>query len=282
VFWSELYPDEFEARRRARPVVYFPMGLCEPHGRAAALGLDLLKAEQYCARAAARYGGIVAPSQGYHVHECGYHARWLEDVVGDIDAQLSCVAPAPLLYMFLYQLRAFNNAGFKLALVLTGHAGGNEHDLRLAAECFMRRSALRVIVSTDAELVAGRFDGDHAGKFELSQLMALRPELVDLTRLERDPYGLRRFALGDDHAQASLELGQQINEAIVEQLGRAVERAQAALQAATPLPRIDYALVEAAWTELQSLRAAWRSARPNAGQAPVSDGSRWKATEHVP
>ena len=74
VRWAELRPDDFRARRDACPIVYLPIGLCEPHGHIAALGLDLLKAEYFCEQAAQRFGGIVAPAQGYHIHECGFHA----------------------------------------------------------------------------------------------------------------------------------------------------------------------------------------------------------------
>ena len=65
VRWAELRPDDFRARRDACPIVYLPIGLCEPHGHIAALGLDLLKAEYFCEQAAQRFGGIVAPAQGY-------------------------------------------------------------------------------------------------------------------------------------------------------------------------------------------------------------------------
>jgi hypothetical protein len=46
--------------------------------------------------AAARYGGIVAPSQGYHIHESRPHAPWLEEVVGDVNPRLAALPPDPL------------------------------------------------------------------------------------------------------------------------------------------------------------------------------------------
>jgi hypothetical protein len=33
VCWEELPPAEFEARLAELPVVYLPLGLCEPHGK---------------------------------------------------------------------------------------------------------------------------------------------------------------------------------------------------------------------------------------------------------
>jgi hypothetical protein len=38
--------------------------------------------------ASRRFGGVVAPTQGYQIHETGYHAPWLTEVMGfDLDAR---------------------------------------------------------------------------------------------------------------------------------------------------------------------------------------------------
>ncbi|MGC1239932.1 MAG: creatininase family protein, partial [Chryseosolibacter sp.] len=78
--WAELLPYEFKKRLAECPIVYLPLGLCEPHGQVSAFGLDTIKAEWLCQEAARQVGGIVAPSMGYHIHETGYHARWLEEM----------------------------------------------------------------------------------------------------------------------------------------------------------------------------------------------------------
>jgi hypothetical protein len=39
-----------------------------------------------------------------------------------------------------------------------------------------------VVVQSHPELVVGKVPADHAGKFEISQLMDCRPKLVDLRR----------------------------------------------------------------------------------------------------
>jgi hypothetical protein len=57
VRWIDLKPEEFLRRLAERPVAYLPMGMVEPHGHAAAFGLDLIKAEFLCDEAAARSGG---------------------------------------------------------------------------------------------------------------------------------------------------------------------------------------------------------------------------------
>ncbi|WP_281248398.1 creatininase family protein [Paenibacillus catalpae] len=79
-----MFPFEFKQLLAECPVVYLPLGLCEPHGQVSAFGLDTIKAEWLCQNAASSVGGIVAPSMGYHIHETGNHARWLEDTVGGL------------------------------------------------------------------------------------------------------------------------------------------------------------------------------------------------------
>lgn len=283
VAWAELKPDEFRARVAACPVAWVPFGLCEPHGHVAALGLDLIKAEAFCGEAARRFGGVVAPAQGWHIHETGYHARWLEDVVGEENAMMSSVPPAVVLPLFAYQLRACANAGFRAVFVLTGHAGGNERDLRRVAAAFTAETGLPVEVRADPELVAGKFRGDHAGRFELSQLMFLRPELVDLRLLRRrdEPGSGGRLALGDDAAEASAQEGAAICDAIVTAMGEATAAWRAGRNLREGTARVALVQTERAWRAALASGAPWVTAAPYPGQEPVSANSQWRDGERV-
>ena len=78
VRWEDLLPARVRERLAQLPLVYLPMGLCEPHGHVAAFGLDTHKAVYLCDEAARRFGGIVAPTQTYQIHETGYHRPWLK------------------------------------------------------------------------------------------------------------------------------------------------------------------------------------------------------------
>lgn len=281
VRWAELLPDEFRARRAARPLAWLPLGLCEPHGHVAAFGLDTIKAEWLCEEAARCFGGIVVPTQSWHVHETGYHARWLEEVIGEEPAEIGTLPPDLLLRTFLYQLRALANAGFRAVIAVSGHAGGNQTDLRRVGAAFSARVPMAVEAFADPDLVEGRFAGDHAGKFEISQLLALRPELVDLGRLrrEREPGAGGRFALGDDAAEATAEHGRAILEAQVSFLGTVVHQRLAAALAAPPPPRVTFGGTEEIWCELLKGRTQWTTTLPAPGQKPVSAGSRWREGE---
>src|SRR6185436_20145726 len=83
VQWERMFSDELEAAIAECPVVYFPYGLCEPHGPQCAVGLDALKAHAIACRAARAHGGIVAPPDYWHIHETTGYATWAARSVGE-------------------------------------------------------------------------------------------------------------------------------------------------------------------------------------------------------
>ena len=69
------------------------------------------------------------------------------------------------------------------------------------------------------------YRGDHAAKWETAILMHLRPDLVDLARLDDRTAGEEGGILGEDPRQtATPELGERIVAAIVERLAERVEK----------------------------------------------------------
>lgn len=254
VTWQELKPAEFIARRDAMPVVYLPLGLCEPHGHIAPFGLDTIKAEYLVVEAARRFGGIVAPTMAYHIHEAGYHAPWLREVMGAVNPLLAAIPPHLMLETLLYQFRAFRNAGFRGVVVISGH-NGSQTDLRMVAEVFAHHYPLAHFVRSDPELVAGRFTGDHAGRYELSQLLAIRPDLVAMDRAPRvtaDPLG--RFAQNPDVTEATAEEGRAILEASLTTIGDAVQKF--ALDDVAP-DFVPMTAMEPVWQEILAQRNRW-------------------------
>ncbi|AFH61160.1 creatininase family protein [Paenibacillus caseinilyticus] len=286
VYWEEMLPWEFKEQQRQCPIVYLPMGLCEPHGQISAFGLDTLKAKYICTAAAERTGGIVAPAMGYHVHESGYHAQWLEEVVGEENPHMTAIPPHILYSFFLYQLRAFINAGFRGIIVVTGHAGGNEHDLRLVADSMSQMSSVPIQVVSDPELVQEHYTGDHAGAYEISQLLYIRPDLVDFeyAPLAEQPGSGGMLAIGADAMQASAELGQKIMESCVQALSCAAARMLKEIKSAsesTVPAHLTYDQTEKVWRQLQAEDVPWIAAKPHPGQPPIAPQSRWKPYEFL-
>jgi len=257
VSWEYLLPEEFERRLAARPVVYLPLGLCEPHGHIAPFGLDTIKARYLCDESARRFGGVVAPTMAYHIHETGYHAPWLREVMGNVNPRLAALPPHVLLEAFLYQLRAFRNAGFAAAVVVSGHHGGNQEDLRTVARAFSSAYPFEVFACSDPELVEGRYRGDHAGFYEVSQLLAIAPDLIDLSRVGRPAHDrLGRFAQNPDAGSATADDGRKILDLAIERIGEAV--AGFAL-AARNSPFIPMEAMSPLWAEIEASRASWRT-----------------------
>lgn len=256
VRWSELKPQEFLSRLAERPVAYLPMGMVEPHGHAAAFGLDQIKAEYLCDEAASRFGGIVAPPQTYHIHETGFHGTWLEEVVGEVNPRLGGLPPDVVMRSLLFQLRVCANAGFRAIIVVSGQNGA-QGDLRLVADEFMKLVGVPVVIRSDPELVRDIFLGDHAGKYEISQLLHIRPDLVDMNRLDRvstDPLG--RFAQNPDADEATAEYGEQIIETQIARIGELVDQAGLG---APDLPTLTFDDVEPAWAAVERQRPTWVS-----------------------
>jgi len=260
VHWEDLLPREFERRLKQLPLAYLPMGLCEPHGHVAAFGLDTHKAAYLCEESARRFGGIVAPTQTYHIHETGYHRPWLREVVGDVNPRMGSLPPDVVLRLLVFQLRAFVNAGFRAVVVVTGH-NGNQPDLRLVAEEFRRARPVRIAAVSDPELVAGHFEGDHAGRYEISQLMYLRPELVRLDRLhDRRGSVLGRFAQGEDAHLATESEGRAIMEAGLAALKTIVADCHP-LPAVEDVPFMPIAEAEQVWRRVVARTDEWCTLR---------------------
>jgi len=261
VRWAHLRPDDFVDRQSRCPVVYLPFGLCEPHGHIAPFGLDTLKADYYCEEAAARFGGIVAPTQGYHIHECGSHRPWLDEVVGvDQNPYLGAMPPYVVCFHFLYQLRAFANAGFRAVIGVSGHHGGSQRDLRRVASVFTDTTGIPVTVKTDPEWVEGLYANDHAGKYEISQLLDIYPESIELEKLNRqhEPGSGGRLALNPDAGEATAAYGKEINEAILAAIGDHLAALQLGPPRETPLT---YDATEDMWNTITASDGEWFSMR---------------------
>ena len=229
VRWEEMLPDELLEAIRVRRVCYMAYGLAEPHGPYNALGLDHLKAQGLCEMAAREHGAVVAPPLCWHIQERPEFS-WMESH-GIKDGGLCSSIPTDLFFrMAMLTLRAIDARGFDAAILITGHYGGVERDLRLVCDYYLRetKSPLRVYALADWEVIRheGR-RGDHAGITETSQLMYFRPDLVDLSRNAKGwPTGAwcgASFPLADGQ-MPSRELGEAIVKSQVKQLGEEQRR----------------------------------------------------------
>ncbi len=220
--WEEMLPHEFLETRDRFPVCYAAYGLAEPHGAYNALGLDWLKAYGLVEAAAREGGGIVAPPFAWHIHDIpefhddGKGHGWLCEA--GVRQSMCSSIPCDLFYrMVFYHIRAIDARGFKVAILVTGHAGVIETVMKRIAEYYIQctGSPLRIYVIADWECIDRElpYRGDHAGICETSQLMALRPDLVDLSRRTGNEEMGLRFAAGVNFQKGPIPteaIGQQI------------------------------------------------------------------------
>jgi creatinine amidohydrolase len=258
VQWEEMFPDELEAAFAGCPLVYFTYGLCEPHGPQNALGLDELKAHRIACLAAQRHGGIVAPPDYWHIHEVGGYAAWSHREIGTPPhTWLTAMPPAQHFKNICYHIRAADAQGFHAAILLTGHYGPNWEDLKRLVELLQPRVGTRLYALPEFESNHkgfsgdGKETGDHAGKVETSLLWALRPELVDVSRMPPVHVRGQVFAMGEDAYQADRQVGERMVADEIEWLGRKAGALLADYDALRPSHTFTtFAAVEEAWREL--------------------------------
>ena len=215
-----LLPHQFAARFKRMPLAYLPVGSLEWHGEHLALGNDGVKIEELCKRAALRGGGIVLPC--IYLGVTGM-VRWgVRYQLGN--RGVFAVEPWLLRHVLEAQLRCLDVMGFHGAMVITGHDPQEQVMLvkQVAAE-FRPTRALRALGASDLDLGD---EVDHAAKWETSILMALRPELVDMSRLPADLKQKLEGVGGEDpRTTASAALGRKAVAGMVRKLcalGRAL------------------------------------------------------------
>lgn len=281
VRWERLLPRELEAAFERCPAVYFGYGLCEPHGPHCALGLDGLKAHGLLVRTAREHGGIVAPTDWWHVHEVGHYAIWGAQHVGETRPWITSLPPWVHFKNVCYHIRTAEVLDFRAAILLTGHYGPNWRDLKTLVEIVQPYVRVRLYGLPEFEANRPGFptdgaDGDHAGKVETSLLWAMEPEAVDISRIPAEPRQ-PLFGLGEDAKESDRAAGEKMVADIVAWLGAKKEELLNEYDPDRPSLLRTFDQVEEFWEEqvrpilprFKSLKGAWTE-----NDGPPED-SRW-------
>ena len=285
VRWERMFPHELDRAFEACPAVYYPYGLCEPHGPQNAVGLDALKAHGILVETARRHGGIVAPPDYWHVHEVGGYASWGYENVGEAKPWMSAIPPWVHFKNVAYHIRAAEALDFRAAIFLTGHYGPNWQDLKTLLELAQPLVRVRLYGLPDFEANQPGMDGDtgdHAGKVETSLLWALEPECVDYSRIPVEPE-FPLFAMGKDAARAERAVGERMVEDEVAFLAGKKDELLAAYDPQRPSRLRTFDEVERFWAGEVGPRikdfASMQAFR--GGRAAPPAGSRWAANFNV-
>jgi creatinine amidohydrolase len=197
VFYAELPWPEAQARIAAGAPVFLPLGATEQHGRHMALNVDVVLPTAIAARAAAQVGGLVLPTVAY-----GNRSQPKTGGGPGFPGTLNLTAHTFSLIVRDVICELFRQ-NVRRIVTLNGHyenIGPTIEGIELALDAIGRdRTDGLIILRLDHwELVRPETldrifpDGypgielEHASVIETSMMMALRPELVDLSKATHD------------------------------------------------------------------------------------------------
>jgi creatinine amidohydrolase len=204
--YSDLRPEELDSHwSRGAPAIV-PFGALEWHGPHLPLGLDGIVAERFSEGLAERLQGVILP------------CFWTP--ITTIPHRHSLQAPTQAVRMLLDEtLSGLYRSGARTTLIVSGHyADGHAVEMCEAALRAMEDLAdYRVFVGTPLEaLENGRFL-DHAGRYETSQLMAVRPELAHVGALPEQTTPKQHAVIGQSPSESSADEGVELTRRALEQ-----------------------------------------------------------------
>ncbi len=236
---DELSTVEAKAAADAGTVVIFPVGAVEEHGKHLPLCTDSIQAEHIALEVAKKTGSLVTPPIRYGICNAG------RNFPGTLSIEFDS-----LFRIAKDILSELVRNDFNRIIVLSGHAGSSHMTaLKLAAQTVVQQTEnvqaakkTRIMVLSDYyfadelkdKLEINPKDG-HAGAIETSRVMTIRPDLVkakgetsfpDMPRFEvvADPERYFPSGVMGDPTQASEKKGQTMNEYVVEQIVKLVEK----------------------------------------------------------
>ncbi len=223
VYYTELLPHEFQKRLKEKPVAYLPLGTLEWHGAHLPLGSDSIQSEGLMVACARQLGGIVmppiylGPDQAIQAQDgqTFYGMDSIPDTLPPRQLKGSCYWVSDgffklLIDMILIQIK---RAGFQ-AVFADGHGPSRWSWVKDLPEREARFGLKLFGVTSDIKR-KWKYQIDHAGQNETSIMLALRPELVDISKLPQDPSISPERILGKDPRQATDKLGKKYLDAAV-------------------------------------------------------------------
>jgi creatinine amidohydrolase len=198
--YADLRPAELAERIATVPVAIVPWGALEWHGPHLPFGLDGLVAEGFCKELAARTGAVLLPASYLPITALP-HARSIS------------IGTERVRGVWQDLLGGLGAAGFRVACVVSGHyAQGHEIELAQVAATISAGGGPLVLAGTPLALLGDPALLDHAGKWETSQLLTYRPELVDLSLLPGGslPSAREVAVLGEDPRAADADQGRAV------------------------------------------------------------------------
>jgi creatinine amidohydrolase len=187
--WEELSSDDFpQAVQTAQGVCLVPLSVIERHGHHLPTGTDMLIGRALCRRTATLEPAIIFPDV---IFTQILEARHVPGTIA-LDA-------AVIMNLLDNICREIARNGLKKIVLVSAH-GGNHHFARYFAQVQLEQARDYVVYVADPiftaeteaeleELWESTIDG-HGGEQETSEILALRPDLVQIDRAATDGEGL--------------------------------------------------------------------------------------------
>ncbi|MCM3800176.1 creatininase family protein [Caldibacillus thermoamylovorans] len=221
--------DEVQAAIEEFPVAILPLGATEQHGHHLPLGVDIFLAEGISRKLSERTGALVLPSQPF-----GYSWVW-RDIPGTVSLQQHHVEA-----VIKDVAHSVSRYGIKMLVLVNGHDANNA-SMKYATRELADELDIPVIYlfyPNMEEIMEQNCDSPtwhgmiHACEFETSLMLALKPELVNLSKAvceyPEKPrlYGKSSISLGNlsksgvygDATAASKEKGEKMLELFVSEM----------------------------------------------------------------
>lgn len=285
VRWERMFPDELEAAYDDFPVAYLAYGLCEPHGPLNAVGNDGIRSHETLILAAHRHGGIVCPPEYWHCHEVGGYAVWGHKQIGNQRTWLTAVPPWIFLKNMCYHIRAMDALRFKATVIFSGHSGPHRKDVPVIIETMQKHVDTQIDWFVSSGTNADHFhDGDgtggHAGRGETSQLWAVAPDCVDLSRMPGPDAPGPFFAMGRFNDRASRQVGEAMTEDVIERIGVKARELIAKYSLSREKP-LTFGDIEQIWADEIQPKLKDFASLQQGDEAPPED-SQWRNNWTIP
>jgi len=176
-FWSEFSHESFQKAAGKTEVVVMVTGAMEAHGTHLPLATDSFLPTYLAEKVAEKTDALVLPT----IH---FGDSWdFNNFEGTIS-----IAPNVLVDVYNSIMKGVFKHGFQYLVVLNGH-GGNIPALTMAAKTATKRGNRIVIIvnwwkdlAKNARKLVEETPGGHAAEDETSELMHVRPDLVDMSK----------------------------------------------------------------------------------------------------
>jgi len=190
--YGELKPAELARVVRDVGVAILPIGSLAWHGSHLPYGVDGFLAESFAEKLADRVNGVLLPT--------------FYSSMTTIPEERSLAVRSEIFRGLIYDLlNGLKQSGFRTVCIVTGHhAEGHLVELYEAATAFIG-AELYVIAAAPLEVIEDESLLDHGGRWETAQLMALRPELVDVATLDGQLTPKKSGVIGEDPRCAKAE-----------------------------------------------------------------------------